>query len=1022
MTINIKYVTINLRVYDLVIGVWEISICSEWLNIYGQIHIREGYKMKPYRQSRTIAILVVELLLTLCICIAIAIANLVVEQNQAAKYTQATAVDYHNLAERYLSVFKVLTVPVREKIATDPSFDEMQRWLQAHEDIFREAVDKDGYDGFAMTYKGGYAHSWNYGDYSKYDPNTRPWYQQAAKAGGQPVVVAPYLSFLGASKLKADQVVIMTIAQKYSDSISFDLDLKIKKLDAILSQRKTEHAGSSMLLFNKSGFILSSTNKAYYAHNVNEPDETLSKSLSSALLDLQKHTENLKFIRIDGQPYFAYASKDEEGNVYVALSPFWAIFARRFLWIIAIFVALAALEIWIYYRQKHALIELSARDMRILQAMAFYFEGVYVGHINKDEFEVLKADQYYEPQLHQNLTQKEIFAHMAVERVAPAARTEFLQVTSAENIKTRLDASQGFSTNVLMQDGHWLTLHFIRSEDYAANQAFVFFVENADEEMRKRKALEDALEAANKATVAKSEFLSRMSHEIRTPMNAIVGLNAIARNHVAEPIKVEDYLNKIDASAKVLLNIINDVLDMSAIANNKLKIAKSEFDLKAVLNAISTIYYTQCEQKGVRFIMDVDVKNELLIGDSLRVNQILMNLVSNAFKFTDRGGSIAVRVKENRREDDTVFLQFKVTDTGVGMTPEMLKRIFKPFEQESAATAKKYGGSGLGLSITKNLVAMLRGDIAVESEKGKGTTFTVELPFKTTGRASEPVDKSKFKNLRMLVVDDEKSAREYTGMLLDRIGVKYDLAISGVDALEKVRAAQAACNGYNMCLLDWKMPGLDGVDITKELRKIVPAGMMVIIVSAYDTSEMEEEATNAGADMFVSKPLFQSTIFNLLVQMLGGKMGLGAIPFSSYDFSGHRALLAEDNPINSEVARELLRMVKLDCDLAENGKEAVDKFKNAAPGTYDLILMDIQMPLLDGYGATKAIRALPRPDAKTIPIFAMTANAFTEDVSAALTCGMNGHLAKPIDVAKLYATVAGVIWKDKDQGAASKKV
>ena len=367
-------------------------------------------------------------------------------------------------------------------------------------------------------------------------------------------------------------------------------------------------------------------------------------------------------------------------------------------------------------------------------------------------------------------------------------------------------------------------------------------------------------------------------------------------------------------------------------------------------------------------------------------------------------------------------MQFKVSDTGVGMGPEMLKRIFKPFEQESAATAKKYGGSGLGLSITKNLVTMLRGDIAVESEKGKGTTFTVELPFKTTGRVSETVDKSKFKNLRMLVVDDEKSAREYTGMLLERIGVKYDLAISGVDALEKVRAAQAAGNGYNMCLLDWKMPGLDGVDITKELRKIVPAGMMVIIVSAYDTSEMEDEATNAGADMFVSKPLFQSTIFNLLVQMLGGKMGLGAIPFSSYDFSGHRALLAEDNPINSEVARELLRMVKLDCDLAENGKEAVDKFNKAAPGTYDLILMDIQMPLLDGYGATKAIRALPRPDAKTIPIFAMTANAFTEDVSAALTCGMNGHLAKPIDVAKLYATVAGVIWKDKDQGAASKKV
>ena len=977
--------------------------------------------MKPYNQSRSVLILAVELLLTLCVCIAIAIANLMVEQNQAAKYTQATAVDYHHLAERYLSVFKVLTVPVKDKLATDPSFDEMQRWLQAHEDIFREAVDKDVYDGFAMTYKGGYAHSWNYGDYSKYDPNTRPWYQQAAKAGGEPVVVAPYLSFLGASKLKADQVVIMTIAQKYSDTISFDLDLKIKKLDAILSQRKTEHAGTSLMLFNKAGFILSSTNKAYYAHNVNEPKESLSKSLSSVLLDLQKHTEEIKFVRIDGQPYFAYASTDKEGNVYVALSPFWAIFVKRFLWIIAIFIALTALEIWIYYRQKHALKELSARDMRILQAMAFYFEGVYVGNIDKDEFEVLKADSYYESLIKQKLTRKEIFAHMAAERIAPEAKEEFLKITSAENIKSRLDVGQGFSSNVPMQDGHWLTLHFIRSKDYATNHAFVFFVENADEEMRKRKALEDALEAANKATVAKSEFLSRMSHEIRTPMNAIVGLNAIARNHVNEPVKVEDYLNKIDASAKVLLNIINDVLDMSAIANNKLKIAKVEFDLKAVLNAISTIYYTQCEQKGVRFVMDVDVRNELLIGDSLRVNQILMNLVSNAFKFTDRGGTIAVRVKEDRREEDTVFLQFTVSDTGVGMGPEMLTRIFKPFEQESADTAKKYGGSGLGLSISKNLVTMLRGDIAVKSEKGKGTTFTVELPFKTTGRASEPVDKSQFKSLRMLVVDDEKSAREYIGMLLERIGVKYDLATSGVDALEKVRAAKAAGKGYNMCLLDWKMPGLDGVDVTRELRKIVPAGMMIIIASAYDTSEMEDEAVDAGADMLVSKPLFQSTIFNLLVQMLGGKMGLSAIPFSSYDFSGHRALLVEDNPINSLVARELLRMIKLDCDLAENGQEAVDKFNNTAPGTYDLILMDIQMPVLDGYGATRAIRALPRPDGKTIPIFAMTADAFTEDVSAALTSGMNGHLAKPIDVAKLYTTVAKVIWKDKIPNAKGQK-
>lgn len=969
--------------------------------------------MKTKMHAHALAALLVELLLTLCICVAIGAANLRIVQNQVIKYEDEIATDYNNLADRYISVFKALVVHIEAQIKKDPSFEEMQAWLQSQESAFAEAVGKDAYDGFAMTYKGGYAHSWHYGEYSHYNPNTRPWYQEAARAQGKAVVVAPYFSYLGASKLKADQVIIMTVAQKYSDSISFDLDLKIDRLDNLVARHDPYYAGTLTMILNKNGFILSSTNKALYAYGIEEENSPLSPELRQTLVELRRQPGQMRFLQLDGKQYFSYAKLDELGNLYVAFMPFWEIFSRRLFWIIVIFLGLSALEIWTYKRHKHVLKELSERDMRILRALAFYFDGVYVGSVNTSKFEVIKEDKYYARECQGEQGQEAAFSRMALRQISEESREGFLEAVSRTNVQKELSQGHGFSINVQMQDGHWLTLRFVRSEDYDVSGEFVFFVENADEEMQKRQVLEEALTAANKATVAKSEFLSRMSHEIRTPMNAIVGLTAIARCHEENPEQMEAYLQKIDASSKVLLSIINDVLDMSAIANGKLKIAQVEFNLQALLNSLATIYYTQCHQKGVHFSMAVDVKNELLLGDSLRVNQILMNLVSNAFKFTPAGGRITIKVHEDRTEDDVVFIQFQVSDTGVGMDQEMLGRLFQPFEQENAVTAKKYGGSGLGLSITKNLVDLLQGNISVTSAKGEGTTFTVELPFKTTGQTAQVVDKSKFASLRVLVVDDEQSAREYTGVLLKRLGVNFDMATSGEEGLAKVEAAQTAGKPYNICLLDWKMPGLSGIDVTKKLRELAAKDMLVIIVSSYDTSSVEEDATAAGADMFVAKPLFQSTLFNLLVQMLGGRYGLRDVTGTGYDFTGHRVLVAEDNAINSEVARELLRMVKLQCDFAEDGQLAVDKFKNASPGTYDLILMDIQMPVLDGYGATKAIRALPRPDAKTIPIFAMTADAFTEDVSTALACGMNGHLAKPIDVAKLYAVIAGVIGKKK---------
>lgn len=532
-----------------------------------------------------------------------------------------------------------------------------------------------------------------------------------------------------------------------------------------------------------------------------------------------------------------------------------------------------------------------------------------------------------------------------------------------------------------------------------------------DELKRQQKILQDALLVAQKANDAKRDFLSRMSHEIRTPMNAIIGMSAVAFNYLDDKKRTADCLSKITFSSKHLLMLLNDVLDMSKIENGKLNIRQELFDLKNLVTSLADINYGLATAKGLAFeIVISGFKDELLLGDSMRVNQILLNLLSNAIKFTPKGGSVRLEIRMLRSASDKIWLRFIVKESGIGMKKEFLEHLYEPFEQADNGIARKYGGTGLGMAITKNLVAIMDGTIEVESQEGAGTTFMVDLPFGVS-----KVDKktaAEMEEMRVLVVDDDNDTCEHAAVLLKGMGVNVDWALNGFEAIEKVRSAcedDGRC--YDVCFIDWCMPELDGIETARRMRRYVGPDVLIIIISAYDWSGIEEQAKAAGVNAFIAKPFFASNLYNtLLTVSRKPELGFSAVGNKeTYDFGGKKVLLVEDNELNMEIASELLKFVNLQVEHAENGKVAVDIFRNSKEKEYALIFMDIQMPLMNGYDAARCIRSSEHPAAGTIPIIAMTANAFNDDVQAAFDAGMNGHLAKPIDVEVLYKTIARYI-------------
>lgn len=520
-------------------------------------------------------------------------------------------------------------------------------------------------------------------------------------------------------------------------------------------------------------------------------------------------------------------------------------------------------------------------------------------------------------------------------------------------------------------------------------------------------AEEEARKAAESASRSKSQFLSSMSHDIRTPMNAVVGMTHIAEDHLDNPEKVKECLNKIRLSGQLLVGLINDILDMSKIESGKMILNNEPASLNQLMDNIVNITQPMIREKRQNFNIRINqVRHEHLCFDALRLNQVMINLLSNALKFTPEEGDITVDVTEvELTPQGRARFVIQVSDTGIGMEEEFVGRIFDSFSREQDSRVNRIEGSGLGMAITKQIVDLMGGTISVKSAPGKGSTFTVKLDFEVDETACEEVPP--LPPIRVLLADDDPATCQAAGGFLNELGLDGDTACGGLEALEMAREAHRAGRDYRIVFLDWRMPDLDGISVVRKLRFELGEEVSVFIISAYDWTEIEKEAKEAGVNGFIRKPFFRSTLYRLLSRYLSGEEAPEKPKEESVpDFSSCRILVVEDNELNREIVEEILLSMKTKVELACDGAMGLAMFKESSVGYYDAVLMDVQMPVMNGYQATVAIRGLLRPDAKTVPIIAMTADAFAEDVAASKDAGMTAHLAKPLDISAMIRTLS----------------
>ena len=558
------------------------------------------------------------------------------------------------------------------------------------------------------------------------------------------------------------------------------------------------------------------------------------------------------------------------------------------------------------------------------------------------------------------------------------------------------------------RERRWFHIVAMCSE-VVGKKKYILVMSDRTADKQKNQALSEAVHAAETANRAKSTFLSNMSHDIRTPMNAIIGFATLAVSNIDNKTRVQDYLSKILSSGNHLLSLINDILDMSRIESGKIHLEETEVNLSEVLHDLKTIISGQIHAKQLELYMDaMDIVDEDVYCDKTRLNQVLLNLLSNAIKFTPAGGTVSVRIRQFQgTKKERSLYEIRVKDTGIGMSREFAQRIFDPFERERTSTVSRTQGTGLGMAITKNIVDMMGGMIEVQTEKGSGTEFIVRLDLRIQAEHQRMEKIVELEGLKALVVDDDFNTCDSVTKMLVKVGMRSEWTLSGKEAVLRARQSLELGDAFHTYIIDWRLPDMNGIEVTRQIRSLGD-DTPIIILTAYDWSDIEVEARAAGVTAFCSKPMFMSDLRETLLNAIGQKQNnrTDAIPASvNADFKNKQILLVEDNELNSEIAVEILKEYGFRVDTAENGVEAVERIRNSTPGAYDLVLMDVQMPVMNGYEATHQIRSLDNPELAGITILAMTANAFDEDRKKALEAGMNGFLSKPIIIEELIHTL-----------------
>lgn len=672
--------------------------------------------------------------------------------------------------------------------------------------------------------------------------------------------------------------------------------------------------------------------------------------------------------------------------------------------------------------------EKKLREQLLKQITALDYDSIIEIDVVKDSYQILSLGGSIQNTMpYKGQFQKEIQT-VARQCMEKTIREEYLRKLSYEYMEMMLEKQDDYSFVAEMRDPSTGILRVKKFQVFCISRelkrigvARSDLTDVVQQEQRQKEELAAALVAAEQANVAKTDFLSRMSHEIRTPMNAIIGMSTIAAQAVGDDERVAECIAKIGISSRFLLSLINDILDMSRIESGKMLLKNEKIPMEEFISGINSICHSQAHSKGVDYECIIDpVLDDYYIGDAMKLQQVIINILGNAIKFTREGGKVSFSVSQHRRTKNSVVMRFMINDTGVGMSEEFLPHIFEPFSQESTGTTALYGGTGLGLAISKNIVDMMDGNIQVRSIKGIGTEFTVDVKLGLDEdeklRKHQKKQAYNFSHLKTLVVDDDVAVCESAVVTLKEIGVTAEWVDSGRKAVERVEGLWKSGKFFDMILIDWKMPDMDGIETARRIRSIVGPEVTIIIITAYDWSAIEHEAKMAGVNLLMSKPMFKSSLVSAFSRAMGEKEEQQRQKETfDYDFSGKRVLLAEDNAINTEVAVMLLESKGFTVDTAENGLRAMEMFSKTEPGYYSAILMDIRMPLMDGLAATNNIRHLSNADAGDIPIIAMTANAFDDDIEKSKAAGMNAHLAKPIDPERLYQTLHTFIFEEKEE-------